>query len=145
MGTSVAHRVCENADFYPRTSPIFFLQRLTRTFWTQLSKQWRHGLVNLALNLIYLQRAQRLVSHGHKLSEHWSDLQRELSNLGDHGNPDWDPLEYPESLLLEIEQGIMIRPIQNKIAAVMRSPPAMENSVCNSTWVRQSPPSSCPL
>ncbi|KAK4153473.1 hypothetical protein C8A00DRAFT_33763 [Chaetomidium leptoderma] len=128
-GTSIAHQICDNAGFYPRTSSIFFLQRLTRTFWAQLSKPWRHCLVNLALNLICLQRAERLASHGLNLPERWIDLQRELSNPGDHDNPDWNPLEYPESLLLEIEQGIMIRPVQNKIAAVMRSPPAMENSV----------------
>ncbi len=126
---SVAHQICEHAGVSPRISAIFFLQHLLEPLWKQLSKQWQRCLVNFALSLIYLQRAERLANHGHNLPERWSDLQRELSNPGDHDNPDWDPMKYPENLLLEIEQGIIIRPVQNEIASVMRSPPAEENSV----------------
>ncbi|KAK4160024.1 hypothetical protein QBC43DRAFT_326010 [Cladorrhinum sp. PSN259] len=129
MGPSIAYQVCNDAGVYPRISPIFLLQRLTRSLWTQLSKQWRCCLINFALSLVYLQRAERLYSYGSDLPRRREDLQRELSNRGNHENPEWDPLEYPESLLLEIEQGIMIRPVQNEIASVMRSPPGMENSV----------------
>ncbi|KAK0715939.1 hypothetical protein B0H67DRAFT_645624 [Lasiosphaeris hirsuta] len=128
-GTSIAHQLCHDAGVYPRISPIFLLQRLTRSFWGQLSRPWRRCLISLALSFVYLQRAERLDSHRSGLPERLGDLQRELSNPGDHENPEWDPLEYPESLLLEIEQGITIRPVQNKIAAVMRSPPGMKNSV----------------
>ncbi|KAH6619158.1 hypothetical protein B0J18DRAFT_481466 [Chaetomium sp. MPI-SDFR-AT-0129] len=128
-GTSVAHQISKNAKFYPRLSPIFFLQRLTRTFWPSLPLSWRQSLVHLALALIHLQRASRLVSHARGLPARWSDLQRELSNPGDHANPSWDPLVYPEGLLLEIEQDILIRPVQNAIAAQMRSPPDGKNAV----------------
>ena len=128
-GTSIAHQICENAGIKPRISPIFSLQRLSRPIWMKLSMEWRKSLVNLALSLIYLQRAERLASHGANLPDRWSDLLRELSNPGDHNNTDWDPLKYPESLLLEIEQGIMIRPVQKEIATNMRSPPGNENSV----------------
>ncbi|GAB1314704.1 ubiquitinyl hydrolase 1 [Madurella fahalii] len=61
--------------------------------------------------------------------ERRSDLGRELRNPGDHDNGDWDPVKFPENLVLEIEQGIMIRPVQNRIAAIMRSPPEMRSSV----------------
>ncbi|KAK3374532.1 hypothetical protein B0T24DRAFT_577590 [Lasiosphaeria ovina] len=128
-GTSIAHQVCNDAGIYPRISPIFLLQRLTRVVWTQLSQPWRRCLVDLSLSLVHLQRAERLHGHYSGLPERRGDLQRELSNPGDHENPEWDPLEYPESLLLEIEQGIMIRAVQNKIAAAMRSPPGMKNAV----------------
>ncbi|KAK4220947.1 hypothetical protein QBC38DRAFT_155242 [Podospora fimiseda] len=129
MDTSIASQLCKDAGLYPRISPMFVLQRLTRTFWAKLSNQWRTALINLALSVVYLQRAERLQTYGSDLTRHREDLQRELSNLGDHDNPEWNPLEYPESLLLEIEQGIMIRPVQNKIASSMRSPPGMQNSV----------------
>ncbi|KAK3987282.1 hypothetical protein QBC44DRAFT_127707 [Cladorrhinum sp. PSN332] len=128
-GTSIAYQLCGDAGVCPRISPIFLLQRLTRSFWSQLSTQWRHCFVNFALSFVYLQRAERLYGYGSDLPRRMEDLQRELSNPGDHGNPEWDPLEYPESLLLEVEQGIMIRSVQNKIGSVMRSPPGMENSV----------------
>lgn len=128
-GTSIKHQICAKAGFGPQITPVFLLQRLTRAFWPQLSTEWKRGLVGFALALVYLQRAERLTSHAQDLPERWSDLQRELSNPGDHDNPEWDPLEFPEGLLLEIEQEIMIRPVQNKIATAMRSPPGMENSV----------------
>jgi len=128
-GTSIAHQVCLDAGAYPRISPMFLLQRLTRGFWTQLPAQWQGCLVDLALSLVYFQRAERLHDHCSRLPERRGDLQRELSNSGDHQNPEWDPLKYPENLLLEIEQGILIRPVQNKIAAAMRSPPEMKNAV----------------
>ncbi|KAK0613589.1 hypothetical protein B0T14DRAFT_591458 [Immersiella caudata] len=128
-GTSIADRMCIDAGYYPRVSPVFLLQRLTRRFWSKLSDTWRRCLVDFALNLVLLQRAERLHALFSARAERGADLQRELSNPGDHENPDWDPLQYPENLLLEVEQGIMIRPVQNKIAAAMRSPPGMKNAV----------------
>ncbi|KAK0643172.1 hypothetical protein B0T16DRAFT_391740 [Cercophora newfieldiana] len=128
-GTSIAHQICATAGMQPRISPVFLLQRLARGSWGQLSQQWRHSLVAFALHLIELQRAERLFSCSLRLSESRSDLLRELSNAGDHKDTRWNPLEYPESLVLEIEQGIMIRPVQNEIAAKMRSPPEMRSSV----------------
>jgi len=127
--TSIAHQVCIDAGVYPRISPLFLLQSMTRGLWRQLSQPWRLCLVDLALSLVRLQRAERLHGLQSAPKERRSDLQRELSNTGNHENLEWDPLEYPESLLLEIEQGIMIRTVQNKIAAAMRSPPGMKNSV----------------
>lgn len=128
-GTSTAHQLCHSAGLYPRITPLFLLQRLSRTLWAGLSNDWRKSIISLALSLIYVQRAVRLHNHGLNLTERWSDLRRELSNPGDHDSSDWNALEYPDNLLLEIEQGIMIRPTQNVIAAVMRSPPEDQNSV----------------
>lgn len=68
-GTSIAHQICADAGFGLRTSPVFFLEPLTRTFWAQHSMEWKHGLVSFALALIYLQRAERLASHGRNLPE----------------------------------------------------------------------------
>ncbi|KAK4211357.1 hypothetical protein QBC37DRAFT_389750 [Rhypophila decipiens] len=127
--SSLAGQVCQGAACYPRLSPVFLLQRLTRAFWNQLSKQWQACLVSFALSLISLQRAERLHAQSLNLPKQWSDLKRELLNNGDHDRPDWDVLEYPERLLLEIEQGILTRPIQGDVAAVMRSPPNDRNAV----------------
>ncbi|KAK1750884.1 hypothetical protein QBC47DRAFT_352381 [Echria macrotheca] len=128
-GTTIPHKICVEAGMRPRISPYFLLQRLSRRSWPHLSKPWQCSLVAFALHLIELQRAERLFSYSLRLPESRSDILREISNAGDHRNPDWDPLEYPENLLLEIEQGIMIRPVQNEIAAKMRTPPRMQSSV----------------
>ncbi|KAK7740938.1 hypothetical protein SLS53_005001 [Cytospora paraplurivora] len=42
---------------------------------------------------------------------------RELKN---EGHTNWDPMKYPDSLLLEVESDIMIREVQERIAAKMR-------------------------
>lgn len=106
----------------PRFCPTFFLQQLNRDKWKTLSKEWREVLVIYACAVTELQRAQRLLA----LSNNPVELAQELSNQG-HKN--WDPLEYPESLLLEAESGILIREVQEEIAAQMRYPPNGDNAV----------------
>ncbi|KUL81399.1 hypothetical protein ZTR_10665 [Talaromyces verruculosus] len=69
-----------------------------------------------------LQRAKRLVS----LVDRPEDLIQEFQNQG-HSN--WDPYDYPESLLLEIENGILIRDVQEEIARKMRTLPSGSNAV----------------
>ncbi|KAM3434565.1 hypothetical protein NHJ13734_005956 [Beauveria thailandica] len=59
-------------------------------------------------------------------SRQFRDLVKELLNVG-HTN--WNPKDSPESLLLEIESGILIREVQEHIASEMRSPAAEENAV----------------
>lgn len=55
------------------------------------------------------------------------ELQRELANLGSYD--EFDLLNHPEGLLLELEQGILIRQVQQKIAATMTAPPGGKGAV----------------
>ncbi|EME39837.1 hypothetical protein DOTSEDRAFT_37894 [Dothistroma septosporum NZE10] len=55
-----------------------------------------------------------------------ADLVNELRNPG-HTN--WDAMDYPESLLVEVESGVMIREVQEGIAAMMWQLLSNENSV----------------
>jgi len=107
---------------WPRLSPIFFLQQLTRGRWQRLTSDWKRCIVQYGLALTELQRAERLAS----LCGNHADLIKELRNSG-HTN--WSPSEYPESLLLEVESGIMIREVQEQIAERMRNPPFGRNAV----------------
>jgi Protein of unknown function (DUF3638)/Protein of unknown function (DUF3645) len=107
---------------WPRLSPIFFLQQLTRGRWQRITSDWKRCIVHYGLALTELQRAERLVS----LSGNHADLVKELRNSG-HTN--WSPVEYPESLLLEVESGIMIRQVQEQIAGEMRDPQSGRNAV----------------
>ncbi|KAK0723613.1 hypothetical protein B0T26DRAFT_811927 [Lasiosphaeria miniovina] len=125
-GGSVAREFCLAAGMYPRLSPVFTLGRLARAHWGSLSREWQRCLVNYALSLVYLQRAKRLASFiGNPNRKR--ELQRELANLGSHD--EFDPLNHPEGLLLELEQGILIRPVQQKIAATMTTPPGGKGAV----------------
>lgn len=98
---------------WPRLCRIFFLQQLGRHRWPRVTNDWRRCLIRFALALTELQRAERLV----KLADNRVDLIKELRNPG-HTN--WDPMENPQSLLLEVESGILIRDVQEEIASQMR-------------------------
>ncbi|KAK3721140.1 hypothetical protein LTR37_003430 [Vermiconidia calcicola] len=98
----------------PRLSPI--------DAWKKLPPSWKPCIVRYGLAFTALQRAQRLV----KAVDNLQDLVSELQNVG-HTN--WDPFDYPETLLLEVESGILVRDIQEQIAAEMRTPQTGENRV----------------
>ncbi len=126
--TSTIQTTCQAVGFYPRISPVFLLQRLTRSFWTELEADWRECLINYGLSLAYTQRAERLV-HASRHSDQQADLLKELVNMGSHGCCEGDPLAFPENLILELEQRILIRPVQQEIASKMREPPEGNNCV----------------
>jgi hypothetical protein len=105
----------------PRISPSFFLSQLARENWKTLSLGWKRAVVTYAQSLTVVQRAERMLSQ----RDNETELIKELLNTG-HTN--WDPMDYPESLLLEVESGIMIREVQENIASQMRSPPQDENA-----------------
>jgi hypothetical protein len=106
----------------PRYGTDLFLHQLTRTRWHLVPENWRVCFIAYGCSITALQRAKRLVS----LLDDRDDLIRELQNPG-HMN--WEPHEFPESLLLEIENGILIRPVQEQIAQQMRSIQPGENAV----------------
>ena len=115
-------RILANIKMAPRFSPELFLQQLTRKRWSQLPTEWKTCFVTYGLSITALQRAKRLVS----LVDHPEELVRELQNPG-HSN--WDPYEFPESLLLEIENGLLIRDVQEQIARQMRNIQPGQNAV----------------
>ncbi|KAL6796308.1 hypothetical protein GGI42DRAFT_331329, partial [Trichoderma sp. SZMC 28013] len=102
-------------------SPTFFLGQLARENWKTLPLRWRRAIVIYAQSLTMVQRAERMLNQHNNHTE----LIKELQNSG-HTN--WDPMDYPESLLLEVESGIMIREVQENIASQMRSPPEDQNA-----------------
>ncbi|RYP54802.1 hypothetical protein DL769_010286 [Monosporascus sp. CRB-8-3] len=67
------------------------------------------------------QRSERLLAAVGNTNQ----LAQEMKNVGHT----WDPMALPESLLLEVESGLMIREVQEKIAAPMRYPDQNNNSV----------------
>ncbi|EER36939.1 conserved hypothetical protein [Histoplasma capsulatum H143] len=91
----------------PRLSPIFFLRHLSSNRWQTIGADWKRSIVYYGIALTELQREARLSS----------------------GPSKGDPFEYPESLLLEVESGIMIREVQEQIASQMRDPQSNNNAV----------------
>lgn len=106
----------------PRVSCTFLVQQLSRKRWKHLSAAWKSSIITYGLAITGLQRAYRLLS----LCGNTPDLVMELLNPG-HEN--WHPHESPESLLMEIESGILIRKVQADIAEQMKNPLGKHNVV----------------
>ncbi|KAK3689059.1 hypothetical protein B0T22DRAFT_513134 [Podospora appendiculata] len=110
-GQSIAESVSAGAGLFPRISPIFLLQRLTK----------HNCLINYALALAMDQTRR-------------SDFVKELLNSGyHHHDPSVNPDDFAERLVLEVEQSILIRPVQEQISAKMSHPPEGRN--CSSVIV----------
>jgi hypothetical protein len=98
----------------PRICPKFWLSYLHRDRFSSLSESWKVFIVEYGLAVTQLHRAQRLAT----VSGKPADLSEELGHIG-HSN--WNPMEFPETLLLEAESGILIREEQEFIASQMRT------------------------
>jgi hypothetical protein len=106
----------------PRISPMFWLRQLNRDRFDTLTKNWKLVVIEYGLAVTELQRARRLLA----LSSYPHEFAEELRN---HGHKNWKPMEFPETLLLEAESGLLVREVQEEIAKQMRCPPNYANSV----------------
>jgi hypothetical protein len=106
----------------PRLSPTFWLSQLHRDRFEHLPEPWKATIIEYGLAITQLHRAQRLVA----LATKPADLMEELGHVG-HSN--WNPIEFPETLLLEAESSILIRREQEFIASQMRESQDANNIV----------------
>jgi hypothetical protein len=107
VSSSPVYDSARQASMLPRLSPSILLRLLARFNPVALSTEWKVALTRYALAIASMQRAERMVACGKRDS----DILSELTN-GDHTN--WDPMEFSEWLLLEVESNILIRPEQGK-------------------------------
>ncbi|KAI9728103.1 MAG: hypothetical protein M1834_007819 [Cirrosporium novae-zelandiae] len=106
----------------PRLSAISLLELLRSSNSTRLTKEWRASLTQYGLAITTLQRTERLML----MIGSEADLLRELRTSGHEG---WNPMDYPDWLLFEIDNNILIRPEQAEIGLEMISPSSGTNSV----------------
>lgn len=115
-------RILTRANFVPRCSRIFLLQRLRSTVFRILPDKWKRTIVAYGRQVVAYQQARRLML----LQNNATDFLREIDNLGHDA---WDPSIFPEWLLLECESDIKIRNVQQEIARTMTHPPENHNAV----------------
>lgn len=106
----------------PGSRPAFWLSQLHRDRFELLPEDWKEVVIEYSLAITNMQRAQRLV----RLSSKPVELMEELQHVG-HSN--WNVRQFPETLLLEAESGILVRKEQEYIASQMRSPENGQNVV----------------
>ncbi|RDW72793.1 hypothetical protein BP6252_06700 [Coleophoma cylindrospora] len=122
QGSSQGFELAASVLHAPRTSQRFYLQQLSHSRWQSLSDEWRRYLVRYAKAFRAMQRAERLT----RTTINSIEFIGELINVGDRN---WDPMTFPEWLLLEVESGLLMREVQASIAKHMLSPEAGRNSV----------------
>ncbi len=107
---------------WPRLLITSLLQHLAGGKGASLRDDWESSLIEYALTISNLQRAERLLTCIGNNSEL-------LSELNNSSHQDWDSIKYPDWLLLEIENNISIRRVQAQIAREMISPSSDANSI----------------
>ncbi|PGH03628.1 hypothetical protein AJ79_07320 [Helicocarpus griseus UAMH5409] len=112
----------KEAGFSARLSPTSILEHLSLAKISKLSEAWKEALIGYGLAISTLQHAERIL----KCSETGGNMLTELLNTGRQG---WKPLEHPDWLLFEIENDLLIRPVQAEIALEMMAPSSNENSI----------------
>jgi hypothetical protein len=119
---SGTHTLVRTTQMLPRLSPTSILSHLASARAAALPPDWKKSFVSYGLSVAALQRAGRLLAAA-------GDETELLSELVNAGHQDWDVMRYPEWLLLEIENNILIRQEQALISQEMMSPSSGSNSV----------------
>lgn len=119
---ATTHGLARRAQMIPRLSPTAILSHLSSDKVAALTTEWKTSLIRYGISIATLQGAERLAS----CSSQAADLLAELRNPGHQG---WDTAQFPEWLLLEIENNILIREEQAQIAQEMLLPSSGSNSI----------------
>lgn len=109
---------------WPRITPITALEQLRSSANHTFGNGMKEVLVSYGVLITTLQwllrvRHQQLRKDQQKLLEEWRDK----------GHENWNPLDFPDWLLLEVESNFLIRREQIDVASAIISPPSASNSV----------------
>jgi hypothetical protein len=111
-------------NLWPCITPVTLLEQLRSTSNHVFGDHMKEGLISYAVSITMLQRLLRMKDAHSK--HDYRKLREEQRNPG-HGN--WQPLNYPDWLLLEIDANIIIRNEQVDVAFATISPASGSNSV----------------
>ncbi|KDN67446.1 hypothetical protein CSUB01_06462 [Colletotrichum sublineola] len=119
-----AEKFIDISDYYqrPRLSTSSVLKRLNHVHRGLTPAAWTECLIQFGMAITQLQRAERMLAS-------LDDSTALINELKNPGHTNWSPKEFPDTLLLEIESGIMVREVQESIADKMRKPPDNDNVV----------------
>jgi Protein of unknown function (DUF3638) len=111
-------------NLWPCTTPITILEQLRSSSDYQFGINMKEGLVSYGILATTLQRLLRIKhawSRGdqHILLEEWQNT----------GHENWSPIDFPDWLLLEIDNDVLIRREQIDVAHAIISPASGSNSV----------------
>ncbi|EEP77434.1 predicted protein [Uncinocarpus reesii 1704] len=109
---------------WPCTTPVTLLEQLRSSSKVTFGSQVKEILTAYAVSIVALQRSLRMEDA--RLKRNQQRVQDEQKNIP-HVN--WDPIDHPDWVLLEIEADIAIRRDQVDVACATISPSSGANSV----------------
>jgi hypothetical protein len=122
VGYSTAQWLQEGG-LWPCSNPVSLLETLRSVSATLFGKGMKEALVSYALSITSVQRLHRMDSAYYQRNN-----QKYLEESSNVGHTNWQPLDQPDWLLLEIDANLLIRPGQVDVALATISP----SSKCNS-------------
>ena len=123
-------KILEAGGLWPGLTIRSILGPLANLRTLKLPLRWRSCLLALGEAITFLQRGRRLVLAGERKDV--PNLCAELENAGRAG---WESKRWPEWLLIEIENDLLIRPNQAQVALEMLSPSSSSNSLAQLNMV----------
>ncbi|OCL13648.1 hypothetical protein AOQ84DRAFT_413466 [Glonium stellatum] len=111
-------------NLWPCITPVTILEQLRSSSGHQFGENMKEGLISYGVIATSLQRLLRirhsqLKGDKHKLREEWRNT----------GHENWNPVDFPDWLLLEVDSNILIRREQIDVANAIMSPPSGSNCV----------------
>lgn len=112
------------AGVWPRLQLCDLLSAISSVSPTELPLEWRDSIITLGIGITVMQRARRLVLAAEK-----SDVLSLYKEFGKQGRLHWTAHERPDWLLMEIENDLLVRPIQARVALEMIEPSNAANTL----------------
>ena len=123
-------QILEAGGLWPRLTIRTIVGPLANLRTLKVPLRWRSCLLALGEAITFLQRGRRLVLAGERKDV--PSLCAELENAGRVG---WESKRWPEWLLIEIENDLLIRPNQAQVALEMLNPSSSSNSLAQLNMV----------
>ncbi|KAF4990601.1 hypothetical protein FGRMN_8360 [Fusarium graminum] len=111
-------------QLWPCFSRVAILEQLRNGNRSRIPQALVDMMVEFGILTACFQRYLRIEDAILRKDDKWLE-----ENFEAEGHSNWNPLKYPEWLLLEIDSNMLIRPIQVEVAHAIISPPSMSNSV----------------
>ena len=114
----------EICGMWPRLTICTLLKLLSSTSIVQLNSTWKICLLSLGHAVTMLQRARRLL-----MASERQDVAAFHTETENEGHDGWKMEDFPDWLLIEIENDLLIRPTQARVAQEMVEPSSGSNSL----------------
>ncbi|OMP85161.1 hypothetical protein BK809_0000260 [Diplodia seriata] len=116
--------VLRDVGFWPRIDTASLLTCISAHRRESVPGQWKEFLVSFGQLLSSLQRLERLLSFRHR-----NDIVGFYKEAEEPGHQSWSATDFPDWLLIEIENNLTIREVQAEVARKMIQPDGGQNAV----------------